>query len=138
VILEALILANAAGIDPETGLLDVQGTGWRYFEPAAYPATISGNICGTVLVEDGDYGGLHELALQVGDEAGQVARAIGALTFDCTEPSERMTVGRLVFHWPFATVVRGPTVVTASAEMGGRRLGSLEVIARAPSADEAG
>jgi hypothetical protein len=135
VILETLILANAAGINSETGLLDVHGTGWRYFEPAAYPATISGNICGTVLVEDDDYGALHELSLKVGDDNDHVARTVGALIFDCTEPSERMTVGRLVFHWPFSTVVRAPTVVTASVAMGDQQLGAVECIARAPTAD---
>ena len=134
VILETLILANVAGINPETGLLDVQGIGWRYYEPTAYPATITGNICGTVLVEAGDYGSIHELELEVGGDDGQVGRAVGALTFDCTEPSELMTVGRLVFHWPFTTVVRAPTVVTASIAKGGEQLGAIEFIARAPSA----
>ena len=134
-ILETLILANAASINAETGLLDVQGIGWQYFEPAAYPASIMGTICGTVLVEDGDYGDQHELTLEVSDDDGHVVRTVGALSFDCTERSERMTVGRLVFHWPFTTVVRAPTVVRASVTMGGQQLGSVEFIARAPSGD---
>jgi hypothetical protein len=131
-ILEALILANTASV--ENGMLNANGIGWRYFEsPTGYPATLSGSVCGTMIVEDADYGTIRELTLTVGDDAGQVAPATGSLTFDCTEPSEQMTVGRLVFAWPFGIVVRGPTVVTASLSMGGDELGRQEFIARAPA-----
>jgi hypothetical protein len=133
-ILEALILANGATI--ENGLLNAHGIGWRFFEPAtAYPATLAGSVCGTMIVEDSDYGETHELALKISDDAGRVAMATGSLTFDCTVPSEQMTVGRLVFAWPFAVTVRDPTIVTATVVMNGQELGRQEVIARAP-ADE--
>lgn len=133
-ILEALILANEAAL--EDGMLNAHGIGWRFFEPPdAYPATLGGSICGTMIVEDADYGEIHELALMVSDDAGQVAATTGSLTFDCTEPSEQMTVGRLVFAWPFVTTVRGPTIVTATVSIGGEELGRQEVIARAPADD---
>ena len=133
-ILEALILANEAAL--ENGMLNAHGIGWRFFEPPhAYPATLGGSICGTVIVEDADYGAVHELVLMVSDDAGQVAVASGSLTFDCTEPSEQMTVGRLVFAWPFVITVRGPTVLVATVSMGGEELGRQEVIARARASD---
>jgi hypothetical protein len=131
---EALLFANAAVID-DSGLLDIKGSAWRYFEPERFPATLAGSVCGILIVEDADYGAIHTIEVEVGDEHGHVVPTAGAVTSDCTEPSQEMTIGRIAFVCPFMAVIREPTVVTARVTCDGAPLGDLDLIVRAKRDD---
>jgi len=131
---EALLFANTAAID-EGGLLNVHGSAWRYFEPDAFPATLAGAVCGILIVEDADYGAIHTIEVEVGDDQGHAVRTAGAVTTDCTAPSQEMTIGRIAFVCPFVAVIREPTLVTARVTCDGAPLGDLDLIVRAKSDD---
>lgn len=127
--IEAILFANAAMVN-EQQLLVVDGGGWKYVEPAGFPMTLAGSICGVIGVELEDFGATHELAGTVFDDSGQVDGSSGSITVDAREESEQMTTPRFAFAIPFVTVVRGPTVLKASVTSNGAVLGGLSVIVR--------
>jgi hypothetical protein len=126
---EAILLANAAMIDANS-LLNVEGACWRFVDRPNFPETISGNVCGVVLVEDEDFGIVHTIALEVFDDSGQVDGSAGSMLFDCRHASEEMSTPRLAFAFPFTTVVREPTLLQARVTLNGDELASLSVIIR--------
>jgi len=131
--LEAILMANAATIDANS-LLNVKGSCWRFVERAEFPETIGGSVCGTILIEDEDFGAIHVVSADVFDDSGHVEGATGSVLFNCLEPSSEMTTPRLAFAIPFATVIHEPTVLKASVKSDGDELGALSVIVRRPAA----
>lgn len=133
--IEAILWANAAVVDANA-LLNVEGASWRYVERDFFPATLSGNVCGVVLVEDEDFGSLVTVSLEVFDDSGQVDGSAGSMIFDCREVSAEMSVSRLPFAFPFMTVIREPTLLKARVVSNGGELAGLAVIVRrTPSSD---
>ena len=65
--IEAILLANAATVD-EGSLLNVEGACWRFVEHDEFPTTVTGSVCGVVLIEDDDFGSVHTLSLEVSDD----------------------------------------------------------------------
>jgi hypothetical protein len=133
--LEAILMANATLID-ENSLLTVEGACWRFVERADFPETVSGSVCGVILIEDEDFGAVHVISANVFDDSGHVEGSSGSVFFDCLEPSSEMTTPRLAFAIPFATVIHEPTVLKASVKSDGDELGALSVIVRRTSESE--
>lgn len=133
--LEAILIANAATVEANA-LLNVEGACWQFLERSDFPDTVGGSICGVILIADEDFGAVHVISADVYDDSGHVEASSGSVLFNCLEPSSEMTIPRLAFAIPFATVVHEPTVLKASVKSDGAELGGLSVIVRRPSEPE--